>query len=499
MEEEKMVKKSFGSKVKGFFDKIIHNPTFTLKEQLGFASGTMGNGLAQDIEGSYFSVFAITNFGIRADQLITLMLVAKIVSIIVDPIAGMFISKAGKNGRSRAKLVSLFAPIPLCITCVLIFWNIQIELIYKVIYIFTFYLIYCVADGFYDMSLLTISARMTTNSKDRSSFYTVASLAGTLGGMIPTFAIPMLVTAYKGSEDKVYLIFSIIFAIISFFMMIVPYHTLTEKTQAAWRKPASTKLNFKALALNRPMWLLISSKIVDSIRQICYGGLAYFYLETLDAFWMTTVAGTISATLSYVGIVLYPFISSKVNSRDVIFFGYMYTGILYVIFLLAGYQSLAVVAILIGLAGMPNGAMGVARNVLLADSTDYMEYMTWKKYGEPVRNEAMVFSLNSMSSRIQGFWKDLLLPAALAAIGYVSAMTFGASSIKVVQTSETLNAIFYIVVGFGIAGNFLPAIIMAFDNFHGKKKEAILAELYEMRAQKEAEYQASLEVANKGA
>lgn len=489
--KEEGQKRSFGDKVKGFFDKILHNPTFTLKEQLGFASGSMGNSLAQDIEGSYFAVFATTNFGLDPMMLLALMLVSKLVSIIVDPIAGIFIGKAGKNGKSRAKLVSLFAPIPLCITCIMIFCNVQLPIVYKIIYIFAFYLIYCVADGFYDMSLLTISARMTTNHKDRSSFYTLSSLATTLGGMIPTFAIPMLVSAYRGSEETVYLVFSIVFAIIAFFMMIVPYHTLQEKTQAAWRKPASTKLNFKALALNKPMWLLLSSKIVDSIRQICYSGLAYFYLETLDAFWMTTVAGTISATLSYIGIVLVPVISQKMSSRDIIMFGYLYTGILYVVFFFVGYQSLFLVALIIGLAGMPNGAMGAARNILLADSTDYMEYKTWKKYGEPVRSESMVFAFNSMANRISGFWKDLLLPLSLGLIGYMSARTFGVTSIKVVQSSQTLDWIFYLVVLSGIVGNILPAIIMMFDDYHGKKKERILAELYEMRAQKEAEYEAS--------
>ena len=37
----------------------------------------------------------------------------------------------------------------------------------------------------------------------------------------------------------------------------------------------------------------------------------------------------------------------------------------------------------------------------------------------------------------------------------------------------------------GVAGNFCAAIIYLFDNYHGKRKETIEAELAEMRARRQ--------------
>ncbi len=39
-------------------------------------------------------------------------------------------------------------------------------------------------------------------------------------------------------------------------------------------------------------------------------------------------------------------------------------------------------------------------------------------------------------------------------------------------------------------GNIVPGIIMSFDNYTGRRKEKILAELYEMRAKRQAEWDA---------
>jgi len=486
-------KTSLRQKVSSTWDKIIHNPTFTIKEQFGYSSGIFGNSMAQDVEAYALTLFLTRFMGITAAYVLILQVVARIANIIVDPVAGVVLDRRTKSGKSRAKIFALAMPLPLAVSSVLLFVVPGINLSARIVYVFVFYLIYCVTDGFYDISLSTLSARMTTNPKDRKNFYTVAQFASTFGGMLPSGMIPIFIAIYMEKEMYVYLIFAIIFAVLGFIFMVVPYFTLEEKTQAAWRKETPVELNFKALLLNRPMWCCIVACMLDSIRQVCYSGLAYFYLETLDAFWIASVTGAISVTLSYLGILAVPIIGNKLSSRDLIMYGYFYTGALYVLLFLVGYKSLLFVILVIGFAGLPNGAMSSSRMILFADSTDYMEYKTWKKYGEPVRSEAMVFALNSMSRRISGLWKGLLFPAGLAIIGYVSAKSFGNTTISVVQSGQTLNGIFYLITIAGIAGNIIPGSVMLFDNYTGKRKEKILEELYAMRAEREAQWKAEQE------
>ena len=154
--------------------------------------------------------------------------------------------------------------------------------------------------------------------------------------------------------------------------------------------------------------------------------------------------------------------------------------------MLFGYKNLWIVGILIALGGLPNAGMSAARRILLADSTDYMEWKCYKKYGFAQRNEGMVFAFNTMVSRISSLWKELLVNGGLALIGYQSAQKVGDQLVEAVQTPETLHGIFLLVAIPGIIGNLVPAIVMMFDNFTGKRKEKIMAELEVIRAESKA-------------
>lgn len=65
--------------------------------------------------------------------------------------------------------------------------------------------------------------------------------------------------------------------------------------------------------------------------------------------------------------------------------------------------------------------------------------------------------------------------------------------VEAVQTPETLHGIFLLVAVPGIIGNLIPGIIMMFDNFTGKRKEKIMAELEVIRAEAKAKLVATEE------
>lgn len=496
---ERFMKKKvseFVFKFKESFSQAIHNPTFTLKEQLGFASGMFGNAMGQDMVGTFIVLFLTDYMGIKSAVVTLLVLIAKIVNIAGDPVAGAILDRPGGNvKRGKARPFLLFSPFPIAVTSILLFVVPSLSYQSRLIYVFVFYLAYCISDTFYDMSLMTVSARMTNNPKDRKNFYTVAEFASTFGSMLPGGVIPLILSLpiYKNNyigQKNVYLVVTLFFAIVGLGMMIVPYFTLREKTLDFKPKKEKVHLNFKAILHNKPLLLLSSAMLIDSIRQICYGALTYFYFKTLNAPWVSTVTGIISASLSYVGIALVPFLGRKFSPRDLVIFGYMYTGIFYLLLLFTGYKSLILVTVIIGISGATSGLVRTSRRVLIADSTDYMEWKTWKKFGVPVRSEGMVFAISSMANRISSFGKDLLLPIGLTIIGYISATVLpDGTTVEAVQSARTLRGIFYLVTIPGIMGSFIPAFIVLFDNYTGKHRERILLELGEMRRERLLEMQ----------
>jgi len=485
--------KNIFTKLKEGFHELSNNPSFTLKETFGYASGCFGNTMGQDMVGTFTVLFLTKYVGIEAALITILMVIAKVITIVADPVIGGILDHGiGKQRKSMTKPFLLLTPIPLSITSVLLFVIPGKSMTFRIIWVFAFYLIFCISDALYDMTLLTMSVRMTKNPKDRKNFYTLAEFAGSLGTTLPGGVIPIFVSLVNepSAESGIYFGGALLFGVLGFAAMMVPYFTLNEKNRSISIKKPKVQLNFKALFTNRPMWLLIISQILDSVRQICYGSLAFFYSETLDAFWLSTVVGSCSVVLSYLGIALVPIIGKKLSSRNIICFSYLYSGLCYMILLICGYKHLWLVGLLIAISGFPNGMMSSARKILLADSTEYMEWKTWKKYGTPIRNEGMVFALFSMAGKIKGLWSDLLLPAALVVIGYVSAQSIGGVTINIVQSNDTLNKIFYLVTLPGMIGNFLAGSVMFFDNYTGKKKEQILKELDELHAQQEAELKA---------
>ncbi len=488
---------SFGQKIKNGFRKNFNNPSFTFKEQMSFASGTFGFSMAQDMVGTFLIIFLTDYMGIAAGMITVLMLVTKIANALIDPVAGTIIDRTNTRfGKARPYL--LLAPLPLCVTSILLFVVPNLSMTMRIVWVFCFYIVYGISDTFYDTSILTVSTRMTTNPKDRKNFYTVAEFASTLGSMLPGGVIPIFISLYASHEQKIYLLGALLFSLIGLATMLIPFNVLREKNLVI-TKPVPVKINAKAIFMNRPLLLSMVSRLFEGVRQVSFGAMIFLYKQTLGAYWLSTLIGGFSAALSYVGIALVPVLGKKFSPRSLIIIGFFYTGFCYLLMLIFGYTNIWIVGLFLTISGATSGLIRTSRKVLIADSTDYMEWKTWKKLGTPIRSDGMVFAMNSMSNRITNMFKDLLLPIGLAIIGYVSARTLGGYTVTVVQTDKTLTNIFYLVTLPGVVGNFFAGAVLFFDNFTGKKKEAILAELKELhQCEKEKNTANSLEVLAEG-
>ena len=465
---------------------FTHNPEFTMKEQLGFAAGSFGNAMGQDCVGTYTDQFFRDQMGLTTAHTLPMKSVTKILNIVTSPLIGALLD-SGKPGQNRSNKFMLASAIPLTVASVLIFTVPNGSLLFRFVWSFLLYLLFHVADTFYDISLMTISARMTKDTDARRTFYTVASFAATLGSMLPGWILPIVIDLKFTTERSAYFLVAVLFGILGLATMIVPTFTLREKVAVQQmlglgEEEKRSKVDLRLILMNKPLLLLSLSQLIDSVRQVCYNALPFFYKQTLNAFSMKAIVEMGSGTLSYIGLASVPFIGKKLSSRDMISFGYLWTGLCYILLLIFGYKSKIFVGVLIAVAGFPNAGMGAARRILLADSTDYMEWKSYKKFGHAERNEGMVFSFSNVVSHAASLWKDLMIDIGLRLIGYKSAVVDNGETIEQVQTPETLKGIFYLVVLPGIVGNILPGLIMRFDDYTGKKKERILRELQMIRA-----------------
>ena len=482
-------------KAKEKLQKFMDNPDVAFKEQMGYVSGVFGNCMGQDSVSTYTDQFMYDYMGLKSSHMVAMKSTTTAVNILIAPIVGAMLDN-NRSGKGNARNFMMASAIPFTLASVLLFVVPSGSMMFNLIWSFVLYLVFNIADTFYDVALSTLSVRMTPNAKSRKNFYTVAQVASTLGSMFPGWLVPIIIEARGGdynSEKWAFFSVALLFGVMGLITMLIPSMTLRERNIVLPPKDdKKIKIDYKLILLNRPLLLLSLCNCIESVRRVCYNSLPFFYKQTLNKYGMKAYVEMGSSALSYAGLFSVPFLGRKLSSRDIVVAGYMLTGICYILLAIMGYGNLWVVGILIALGGLPNAGMSAAKRVLLADSTDYMEWKSYKKYGVAQRNEGMVFAFSTMVSRIADLWKELLVNGGLALIGYQSAQMIDGQMVEAVQTAETLHGIFLLVVIPGIIGNLIPGIIMMFDNFTGKRKEKIMAELEIIRAEAKGKLEGSI-------
>ena len=483
------------------------NPSFTLKEQLGYCGGIFGNCMGQDAIGTFADKFFRTFMRIEADHITLYSNIALALGFVTGAVSGYILDTPTKPGKKTpTKIITGITPIPFAITSLLLFIVPTEDPFRNFIWMMVFHLIFNVSDAFYDASLNTLSLRMTNNAKDRKNFYTVGTLASSLGSMLPGAVIPLLVGTTKDAlKQRYYYFFSaLVFCVLGVSLMYAPYFTLNEKIRVEQR-PEKEKLAWDRETMlsvlhNRTFIIVEIATFFEQIRQMSYTLLPYMYEDVLGdlslQFWM----GVVSSTLSYAGLLAVPFLGNHFSARTVLSGGFGYTGIFYSLMGLLGLgfsskkmqaRKLAL-GLMIGLAGMPNNAISASKKVMVGDSTDYMEWYAEKRFGRPIHAEGFITATQSMLGNVFNVIRTNIYNIIFGKINFLPNYTDeNGNDVKPVQSESTLKSLFMMFILFGVIGNFLASATYLFDNYTGEKKAEIYAELQKMRAKRVAEKEAA--------
>ena len=489
-------------KLQGTVRNFTHNSSFTVKEQLGYAGGMFGNAMGQDCVYTYSSKFNRDFQMIDSGRLNLMENASTFLSFLVPPVAGALLDRPVREGKkSVTKWILQLAPVPFAVTSMLLFvvptGKPAINLIWSLILT----ILFSSVDTFFDMAMGTISLRMTTNPKDRKNFYTISSLATTLGSMLPGWLLPIVVDRFTdiNAQKWAHFYVALVFCVLGVSTMIAPYFTLNEKV-GTLKVHETEKIHWNrntivAIFRNRPFIIMQIAQMFETVRQVTYDLLPDLYRETFADYGMKAIIDVVSGVLSYVGLFSVPIVGNKISARTMVMGGHFYSTLFYGAAALLGTRFdldrvrrlRYVTGVLIGFSGMPNSGMGAGRRILMADSTDYMEWDSEKKYGMPLRSDGMLTAVQSLMGKVNSLLRVNIKNLSLKAIGYQSGQVGDdGKAIRVTQSNSTLKGIYFVVTLCGVIGNLLPGLIYTFDTYTGKRRDAILAELNEMRAARSA-------------
>ncbi len=460
---------------KGFF-KNRSPEQATISSIVSFCGSTFFSRSIGELIASYFTLFLTDFMLIPTVQITVLMLVTRIIDAFTDPIAGAIVDITHSRwGKSRPYV--LFGSFPLALFTVLLFTVPNISVMGRLVYTYVIYIGYGLAQTIFSVPLATLSMSISADPKERKNIYTISGFMGTLGTAIPG-AVPIVfqyIATNHAQQETAYFIIAMVIGVGTLIFGITSFFTMKEKVVGIKEvKKEKVKLgsNIKALLKNRPLICVFLSSVAISLRSMGYGAMIYFFKETMANYALATFIGIGSSIPSYIFMAAVPFLAKKFSPRNLCIAGYAYNALMYLLFFFSGYSSVFWVAFFFIISGVPNGMIGTCTTIIVADSVDYMEWRTG------IRSEGLVWSINGLKTKAASTLSGMWLPIGLGMIGYHVAQS---SAEFIIQSDATKQGLFYLVTLAPLAGSTLAIIPMLFDNFYGKKREQIFAELEERR------------------
>lgn len=472
------------------------------KEIAGYSLGLFGfqaivgllNSYQAEFDGSILGGY--DNMAIDVGIVGVLILVAKIVSAVFDPIVGNMIDRS-KSKHGKFKSMIIYSLVPLLVMTAVVFLPIDFKgnnvLCY--VWIFITYLLWSLAMTMGDVPSQGIASVLTPNPTERTNVVSISNTFKQVGFsacvvivpivclIIPNGSkvfvskgetdIPMIGAEYLGTAILTAILGCVLFALIPLLNKERVAYVAGEKTTA--------KDMINALKSNKPLMLVIISYFLGFGRQMAMGIQVQAANVLLGSQNLVAVLGIVTAIGSMISMALCPVLIKKLGEKKVYlllsFYGFGVSIISFVIghFWFNNPSNMLLTVLFYAslfLIGLQFAAVTLMPMIMTADCVDYYEYETGK------RMEGAAYSVLTLTIKV-----CLALGTAVGLIfvqksGYYTALAQGSFYVK------TKDIIFFAYTALPGILALLSTIPMFKYDIDGEKKAMISRELAKRREAK---------------
>lgn len=460
-----------------------------IKEILAYSLGLFGFQAIVGLLNSYQAEFYGSALGANIAVAGILILVAKVVSAIFDPIIGARIEKTNSKLGKFKPFILISIPI-LLIFSIIVFLdfpflhNIGTTGLY--IYIFITFLIWCLGMTFADVPTQGIAAVLTPNPDERTNIVSIANTAKQIGFSACVVIVPVIcllvpggskVIVSKGEQDAPmipteYLGTAIATAALGCILMALIVMWNKERVPYEAGSNSSMKDMLAAIKGNKPLVLVIVSYFLGFGRQMAMGIQVQASNALLGSQNLVAVLGITTAIGSMISMAITPVLVKKFNEKKTYIamslYGFIISIVAYAVVVATGYNKI-IMCVFLFLIGLQFGAVTLMPMLMTADCVDYYEHETGK------RTEGPVYALLSLTIKV-----CLALGTALGLI-FVSISGYQANIADIADLDKTKNLIFFAYTAMpGILALISIFPILKYD-LVGEKKAKISAELQARR------------------
>lgn len=467
----------------------------SFKEIAAYSLGLFGFQAVVGLLNSYQAEFDGSILGANVITVAILILIAKIVSAIADPVVGNLVDRS-KSKMGKFKSMIAYSIIPLVIFTALIFVKVPFKGVGLYVWIFVTYLIWSIAMTMGDVPSQGIAAALTPNPTERTNVVSISNTFKQVGFSACVVIVPIVcliipngskVFVKKGETDapmiaSEYFWVAVLTAVLGCALFALIPLINKERVVVENNEKTTAKDMLAAIKNNKPLMLVIVSYFLGFGRQMAMGIQVQAANVILGSQNLVAVLGIVTAVGSMISMALCPLLIKKLDERKAYIllsvYGFAASIFSFVIghFWFQNPKNMILTVLFYAslfLIGLQFGAVTLMPMIMTADAVDYYEYETGK------RMEGAAYSILTLTIKV-----CLALGTAVGLIfvqlsGYYDLIDSGNF------TTKTKDVIFFAYTALPGILALLSVIPMLKYDIVGEKKATITKTLADRRGTKE--------------
>lgn len=382
--------------------------------RLGYGVGDMGFNLFFTTASLFLLLYYTDVAGLPPATAGWIMAAALVWDAVTDPAMGYLASRTRSRwGRYRPWI--LFGTVPLAASWALIFlptgftglalalWALAAQMLFRTCYTIV------------SMPYVSLSAAMTTDSRERGVLAAIRMLSATAAGLgIALSTLPLVARLGGGDEAAGFFRVALVYGVLASGLLLLVFATSREDPAAHEAPLPSAADMVRMLGANRAFWLVAGSMLMASFGSTFFGKTIPYHLKYDGD--RAALIGPALATITgcaFLAIPLWTALMQRTSKRIVSLCGTALGVAGYALFHLAG-GALVPMFLTLALLGVSAGAAYLTFWAMLPDTVEYGEWRTG------VRAEGIIFGFISFVQKAALGIAIGLLGEVLGAIGYVA-------------------------------------------------------------------------------
>lgn len=411
--------------------------TLTFGKIVLYSVGIFGIQLLVGYINTYQSQFYTSVLAADLTKCAVIILVAKIISSLADPIIGNIIDSSHfKSGKMKPFVGMSIVPFALITTLMFVAIDFQSDAL-KYTYITVTTVLWNIAMSFADIPSQGMLAVLSPSSDEKNSCAGIANMLKSLALVAPNLVVPVICTLTKSKfiTKKEYIISAVAMGIFAIITTAIMLRGSKEVVKSEPNK-LSLKEMFKELVSNKPLMIIFLVNMLGFGRNMAVSigvQAAAVLLDevtipglniTLAGENLPIILGVGAAIPSTLSVILTPVISKKLGVKKTFMIFGVYGAVAamgyYLLFAFGPDWFRSLWGILLGqfVINFMFGPHGFAPLIMLSDSVDYREMTTGK------RTEGIQYSVLSLSIKIANAFSVAVGIFIVGLSGYVGTMTF---------------------------------------------------------------------------